>query len=730
MRQSEEGTDSFEPRIDITMADGVVTISDNGIGMTEEIFENNFWKAGSSGKNTDIARKAGVIGTFGIGAMANFGVASKLEVISRKSGGEVTLISSAERENLSVTEKCVELDQSPEIRLEPGTTVKAYLDNEIKVNLEGAVNYLKPYLQHVQIPICLNETLISQKDYHALLHPGPSTIEASETLTVDSNNVKCDVRYTLQKNGSVHLAAAAIAFKGSPLDGDIVLSEGRASIYGLRNYFGLAPLPVPNSFNFGGIVNLTNLHPTAGREALSRESINIATHLINEIESAVCERLHKYSVIDSNSNFLNYIVSRGKYNLADKIKIELKPECIQIPLEQVSQNLHGKKVFFYGGRDQTTINTFGNENSYLLHLSQSNPRRKIQHYALRQKRIEEVPDHPRVDKIIDRKELSIPEAACLLRISSILSDDYLLLDNQVNFADISHRVPSILEKKGEKIVVYISRDSASIQQVINCYNTAYEVFGGFVKDFIRNYLYTKLSEHIPSSTKQGAEALHKVLQKNRELFKYESTELGDLDSLLSDYVTGEISLPEAIKRSTTIQRTHTQSVGKKHVGSAEEEIPSLTASSSPQNQSIDLFLALPPIDRTDSKTDKKVLKTRQKYAHLNNFSLFLSLSDRVYKRQIDFFLEPHTTKVIWGMHRIVYIFTHVSSNLSLYYDIELKEHLVNESTGGRPIPTTTIITQDRIFIPVIDELASYFNIHEGRKEFYVRHDIIADFQKS
>ena len=82
------------------------------------------------------------------------------------------------------------------------------------------------------------------------------------------------------------------------------------------------------------------------------------------------------------------------------------------------------------------------------------------------------------------------------------------------------------------------------------------------------------------------------------------------------------------------------------------------------------------------------------------------------------------------MHKIVYIFTHVSSNLSLYYDIELKEKLVNDSTGGLSIPTTTILTQNKIFIPVTDKLVEYFDIKEGRKEFYVRHDIITDFKKT
>ena len=177
----------------------------------------------------------------------------------------------------------------------------------------------------------------------------------------------------------------------------------------------------------------------------------------------------------------------------------------------------------------------------------------------------------------------------------------------------------------------------------------------------------------------------------------------------------------------TVQRTHTQTVVQTQVGNAEEEIPSLTESVANQEIHADILLPLPPIDRRETKTNKKILKTSQKYPHLNNFSLFLSLSDRVYRRQIDFFFEPHTTKVIWGMHRIVYIFTHSSNNLSLYYDIELKEKLRNDTTGGIAIPTTTILTDGKIFIPVIDELIEYFDIKEGKKEFFVRHDIITDF---
>ncbi|MCF6252498.1 MAG: ATP-binding protein [Methylococcaceae bacterium] len=727
MRIAEEGENSFEPKVEVSITNSTVTISDNGIGMDEDVLQNNFWKAGSSGKNNELAKKAGVVGTFGIGAMANFGVANQIKVTSRKLGTQTTIETLAIREHLSVTEECIDFKLLDDNRIEPGTTVEASIDSIVNVNEAGAIQYLVPYIQYVKIPIVINGKTISQKDYHSLYERSSESVEDSKEIQIDLNNVSCTLRYILNKNGSIRLHILNIIYNQSKLVGDVVLIQGAGSIYGLRNYFGLAPLPAPNNFNLGGVVNLNNLHPTAGREALSRESINIVTHLLNVVEESIGKQICKFDVIDNNPFFLNYIVARSKYELANKIKIEVKPEAEPLTLDNVANEINGRKVYFYGGRDPLTIMSFGNENSYLLHLSQSNPRRQIQTHILRQKGIEEVPDHPKIIKLIDRKDLSYGEVSVMLRISTILSEDYLLADNQIQFAEISHQVPSLIEKEQDTIKVFLSRESSAIQQVITTYSTAYEVFSGFVKDFIRNYLYQKFANYIPSSTRQGAEALHKLLLKNRELFKYEHTDLGDLDSLLNEYVSGEIEFPEVLKRSTTVQRTQTQSVGQGQVGSAEEEIPSLTDNVDQSVINTNTLLPLPPIDRTETKTNKKILKTSKKYPHLNNCCLFLSLSDRVYRRQLDFFFEPHTTKVIWGMHRIVYIFTHASSNLSLYYDIELKERLMNEATGGMAIPTTTILTEDRIFIPIIDELVEYFDIKEGRKEFFVRHDIITDF---
>ncbi|MGE3844983.1 MAG: ATP-binding protein, partial [Vicinamibacterales bacterium] len=70
----------FDATIDISIEPQRVRVADNGIGMSRDDLRNHFWRAGSSSKNTDAARAAGVVGTFGIGAMANFGIADRLTV--------------------------------------------------------------------------------------------------------------------------------------------------------------------------------------------------------------------------------------------------------------------------------------------------------------------------------------------------------------------------------------------------------------------------------------------------------------------------------------------------------------------------------------------------------------------------------------------------------------------------------------------------------------------------
>jgi molecular chaperone HtpG len=192
--------------------------------------------------------------------------------------------------------------------------------------------------------------------------------------------------------------------------------------------------------------------------------------------------------------------------------------------------------------------------------------------------------------------------------------------------------------------------------------------------------------------------------------------------LLADYFSGKVDLDHVLKSGgrTSTQR---QELRVEQVGSVEPEIPGITdtAVAAPVLSKLE---AAPPILRPELSTDKKVLTVAEPIAKLNNFQLFLALSDRATRIEGEFLHYPHTTKLIWGSHCIVYIFTDSAGELSLYYDIELKEPLESATTGGAMFPTTTIITKDRTYVPVPSELEPAFRIAEGAKEFYVRFDTI------
>jgi len=101
------------------------------------------------------------------------------------------------------------------------------------------------------------------------------------------------------------------------------------------------------------------------------------------------------------------------------------------------------------------------------------------------------------------------------------------------------------------------RDSANVEPVLECYRHAYEVFGGSVKDFVRVHLYDRIEKLLSSSQPEGADALRKQLQRKRELYRYEDSELGTLDPLLSEYLAGETTFEIVLQAAVTQVRPHT-----------------------------------------------------------------------------------------------------------------------------------------------------------------------------
>jgi molecular chaperone HtpG len=399
-----------------------------------------------------------------------------------------------------------------------------------------------------------------------------------------------------------------------------------------------------------------------------------------------------------------------------------------LALGQVKDYEPSKPKHFYSGRDPTILQRFASEQANLLHVSQANPRRNLQLRFINEiLKVQEVPEKVIVDRI-PGAQLVLDEGMFLVRLRGVLLDDYFMPDIDVAFATISHGVTIHVEPNDAGLRISIARDIPAVRMVVESYRSAREAFGAFVKDFVREHLYQRIRDHVPSSTRQGRDALYRRLKENEELYRYDQSEFGQIESLLADYLGGKTNFENVLRTSGehgwySGGSGQYQQVRKEQVGTVEEEFPDIIESPG-QSLSGDEYEATPPILRPETASSMKVLSVAAEHPKLNKFQMFLALSDRLVKTEDEFMRLPHTTKIMWGSHRVIYVFTNPTGDLSLYYDIKLKEPLETQTTGGAMFPTTTIVTKNRIYVPIPKALEAAFRITDGAKEFLVRFDTI------
>lgn len=713
-----EGFQLTDGVIDIRIGSGEISISDNGIGMDEATVTENFWKAGSSGKRTEFAKKAGVVGTFGIGAMANFGVCTRLVVSTRSTKAERGIQTIAERDKLSLNEKCIDMTTGHEREI--GTQITATLDAAHPINLATATAYVSPYVKYIPVATRINGQLISQQDYAEI---ADATAIASD-VTASEGDLSAAVTVKVRSNSQLVVVASSVKVGGRVLAGETVLSQGGGQVFALRNRFGLAPAPIASHYQLGGITNCDIFQPTAGREALARESIDFLNRLVRLLEKAASEAIAATAAADKNVQFAAWIAAHGRYDLAGRLTIAVAGEPNPISLADASALAKVRTVKCFSGQDRSLVDSYAGADTRLLLISQTNPRRQVQATWLQQHGIAEVPNTVTVLQTYSPAELTMGEVGLLLRIGAVVADDYLVPEPVVQLVKLSHEVPLKVNATAGRVEILLQRDAGEIRNLVQCYHDALDVFGGFVRDFVRVRLYPQFASVVPSATREGAEALRKALQRKRELYRYDADDLGDIGTLISDYIEGKSKFSTVIA-SIGARSPHMQRLTQESVGRAEDEIGGINQAPATQPTN-DQFGPAPPILRRESVTTSKLLTVGGRYDLLNGVQMFLGLSERAARQEVDFFLQPHSTKVVWGSHRVLFIFGDATGSLTFYYDIETREALRDTLAGGRGIPTTTIITSDRIYVPIPDELVSSFTVQSGAKELYVRYDYITD----
>ena len=250
-----------------------------------------------------------------------------------------------------------------------------------------------------------------------------------------------------------------------------------------------------------------------------------------------------------------------------------------------------------------------------------------------------------------------------------------------------------------------------------------------VKDFVRSIIFPRIANLVPSSTRQGAEAVLRAIRAPREVFEYERSDLGSLTEIWEDYLKGKITMTEAARESTAVVGTTVQVIDHSTVTSASTVIPDVLENERilAQEQasgSSEELKALPAIVRLQTESPVKLLTIGDDETPLKGYRAFIAITDRVRERRGDFYLQPHRTEVIWGGQKVLYIFQHHSGQFALYYELKGTE-LLTDAPGGHAFPTCTIVLRNQIYIPIPDEIREKFiPAKRGRKRFEVRCDLL------
>ena len=714
---------SFEPAIHVQVEPTQITISDNGIGMSKDDLRNHFWRAGSSSKNTPEAKAAGVVGTFGIGAMANFGIAEKLIVVSESALTAERTQCEAARSTLSVTEDCIDFHAQAATGV-PGTVIVATMQGGKTIEVNQAKAYVKEFIAYVPLPVFFNGELVSQ---HQFSDAVPKLAEGWGYQVANAElggGLVADVALVGATSGEVRIELSSIIYGGQPLNGQMILKQGTGSLRTFRSRFGLATASVASIYHFGGIADFTFLQPTAGREALTTDSMQLLQRITSLVDEFVSLKLAERPESNANLGFISWASQRQRYDLCSHLQVRVEPEQ-SLSLGEVRAKAVTVKPLLYTGSDSNIIKHASNDRPLIV-VTRTSPRRDCELGFLRKfVAFEEITDEPKVLKAKASTEYSFAEAAMTFRIASILSSDYFL-DTEVKLGKLSHSLPILVTRETTPVQIFIDPEGTTARIVLQLYDKEYGSFSHMVKDFVRNFVFPRIAHLVPSSTRQGAEAFLKNVQRNREVFEYEASDLDSLTVLWKDYLEGKLTLPEASKRSEMVSARSYQYIERSASATIRDVAPDVIDNEGVLSAGSDgpQLGPIPAIQRADISTELKLLTIPANEAALRGFRSFLAITDRVREERGDFFLQPHRTSVVWGGQKALFIFEHHSGEFGLYYDIQTPA-LVSVDSGGGSFETCTIVMKNRIFIPVPEAIQdSFLPKPDERKRLEIRCDIL------
>jgi len=296
-------TDDLHITLETDTAERTLTVRDNGIGMSREEVVSLIGTIAKSGtaemlaqlreaRETDSVAAAELIGQFGVGFYASFMVADKVELVTRKAGGDAGVRWESRGEGTYTVEEAPDAPQGTAVtlHLKPEDTDDALHDYTNPATVRSIV---KRYSDFITWPIRLgDETVNSRKALWARAQKDVSDEEYAEFY----RHVSHDWREPLT---TIRLAAEgtfeyqALLFLPSHAPMDLFLREGKRGVQlYVRRVFIMDDCEalVPEYLRFvKGVVDAADLSLNISREILQqdRQIQLIRKRLVKKVLSTV-----------------------------------------------------------------------------------------------------------------------------------------------------------------------------------------------------------------------------------------------------------------------------------------------------------------------------------------------------------------------------------------------------------------------------------------------------------
>lgn len=523
------GDAAYEIRIEVSGNE--CRISDNGIGMTRDELQANFWTMGASGKNTPEAQAAGCIGTFGIGGFANFGVCETLEVTSRSQACTV-----AHQTSLSRAAFSTERYELPKVSYVESTnlsrrgTVVRGVGKE-PFDAAGLSNYLRQFVRHVREGVFFNGTKLSQDLFEA--PSGKKALGDAETRDGLTFRLFVDGDFTI----SAELLAAIIEGRSVECKSFVRLVQGSLDVY--KRGFRICLVTVPSIVGVTGWVDCDQVRPTAGRDTLDGASMTTLSRLFKAVEASAKEHILRDSeLLAAHIRLVPEFMRQGLVERLGLLIVDLVGGTSMTLADIRNQRSADRRVFFTTSGAQTpATEVLSARGHFVVRLSGNRQRRSAEVEYLRK-----FCDGQELDGLIDCLEfyrsLDMFEISVVTEIDLAIRKLFKPPEFKLFPGKLTLDIPIFWTGKKDKnaIIVFVDPKHGEFQKLKPLGFSA--LFWSMIEAFCREYLGDTLKRQSVKLFGSGAIDLEAFSKANSELWEL----------VLDDIEVSRIGLPETAAR--------------------------------------------------------------------------------------------------------------------------------------------------------------------------------------